>query len=232
VEKIRFRCSAVLFDLDGVLVHSAEAVDRSWRRWALDNALDPDVVAAAAHGRRTVDTIRHVAPALDAARVAASLEAAQSMDLDCVQAGAGAAELLAALRPHEWAVVTSGSRHLALSRLHAAGLPEPRVLVAGDEVDHGKPDPAGYLLACAHLRLPPAAGVVVEDAPAGVAAARAAGISVVALTNGGDADRLAEADALARSCAQLRLSRAHGALVIEITETREHDIRCSRPGYR
>lgn len=213
--RTRFSCRAILFDLDGVLVHSAEAVDRSWQRWALDNGLDPATVAAAAHGRRTVDTIRQVAPTLDAASAAAQLESEQSLDLAGVRAGIGARELVAGLGSDVWAVVTSGTRRLAQSRLRAAGLPEPPILVAGDDVANGKPDPAGYLLACALLHGQPSACVVVEDAPAGVTAARAAGMRAIALAKGDTSDLFSHADAVACSCEQLRVcvGSDHGLLV-------------------
>lgn len=215
----RFPCAAVLFDLDGVLVHSAAAVRRSWRAWALAHGLDPDAVQAATHGRRTVDTIREVAPYLDAESAAADLEAAQALDTAGLSAGAGARRLAARLVAGEWGVVTSGTRRLALARLRAAGLPEPGVLVAGDDVARGKPSPEGYLLAAGRLNQPPARCLVVEDAPAGVTAGRAAGMRVLGMTNGGDPAPLARADALVRSCAQLRVRRSRTAgLVLEVAE--------------
>src|SRR2546426_5912078 len=52
---MQFRCSALLFDLDGVLVDSRAVVERTCRRWALRHQLDPDEVLRIAHGRRTRD---------------------------------------------------------------------------------------------------------------------------------------------------------------------------------
>ena len=49
-------CKALLFDLDGVLVDSAECVEGTWRRWAEANQLDPDNVINVAHGRRMGDS--------------------------------------------------------------------------------------------------------------------------------------------------------------------------------
>jgi sugar-phosphatase len=204
----------ILFDLDGVLVDSTTPVRRSWRAWAAAHDLPAEAVEAATHGRRTVDTVRQLAPRLDAARVAAELEAAQAADLAGVVATAGAGELLAGLRPGEWAVVTSGSRPLALARLGAAGLPEPDLLVTGDDVRAGKPDPEGYLRAAAAAGREPASCLVVEDAPTGVAAARAAGMPVIAVAadpaDPADPAGLAGADAVAGSCAQFRVTRPRG----------------------
>jgi len=59
-----WECDAVLFDLDGVLVDSRACVERHWQRWALEHGLSLDEIMRVAHGYRTVDTIRLVAPHL------------------------------------------------------------------------------------------------------------------------------------------------------------------------
>ena len=134
-------CAAILFDLDGVLVHSDASIQRSWREWARRRGLSDETVTSAARGRRTVDTIRELAPHLEPGREAAALEAAQARDSSDVIAGQGAAGLIGNLREKEWAVVTSGTRALARARLSAANLPEPEVLICGDDVTRGKPHP-------------------------------------------------------------------------------------------
>ena len=74
-----FRCRAILFDLDGVLVNSAECVERTWRAWAAKHGLELEKVMAMAHGRRTIETIKMVAPGLSADAEAASLESREEM---------------------------------------------------------------------------------------------------------------------------------------------------------
>jgi sugar-phosphatase len=169
-------------------------------------------VEAAAHGRRTVDTIRQLMPEMDADRAAEELEATQALDVADVFAGRGARELLNCLGADEWAVVTSGTRHLARARIEAAGLPEPAVLVTGDEVDNGKPHPEGYLLASTRLGHDPSACVVIEDAGAGVRAARQAGMRVIGLTNGEDGTQLVEADMVVNSCEDIHIARNPGSV--------------------
>jgi len=61
-----FACSAILFDLDGVLVDSTPCVTRIWTAWAHERGLDPEYVVHVAHGQRTIETVRAVAPYLDA----------------------------------------------------------------------------------------------------------------------------------------------------------------------
>ena len=87
-----------------------------------------------------------------------------------------------------WAIVTSCSTELAVARLNTARLPMPPLMIAGDDVSRGKPDPEPYLLAAERLAVEPASCIVVEDAPAGIQAGKRAGMRVVgiALTYGAD----------------------------------------------
>jgi len=202
------RARLLLFDLDGVLADSTASVEAHWRRWAARYALDPDGLLRIVHGRRAVDTIRAVTPQLDAEGELAWLVAAEAGDTAGVVAAPGAAALLASLPIDGWAVVTSGVRAVAEARLGASGLPVPPVLVAADEITHGKPDPEGYLAAANRLGWPAAACVVVEDAPAGIAAARAAGMACVALTTTHAAAEVAAADLVVPSLAALRVASA------------------------
>ncbi len=183
-----------LFDLDGTLVDSRVVVARHWALFAERHGRELASILAVCHGRRSGDTIAEVAPELDAAAEAALLDAGEETDVDGLVAVTGAAELLAGLDPKRWAVVTSGHRSLARRRLEAVGLPVPDVLVTGDAVEHGKPHPEGFLRAAAALGVEPTACVVVEDAPAGIAAGRAAGARVVGVTTTHPAEALRLAD--------------------------------------
>lgn len=173
--------AAVLSDLDGVLVDSAATIELTWRRFAEQHGLDAGHLLAESHGRRTIDLIRLVAPHLDAVAEAARIEREEIDEARHVRALPGARELVDSVPSGRFAIVTSGTRALALARLHGAGLPVPDVLVTAEDVKVGKPDPAGYLRAAALLGVDPAHCVVLEDAPAGVAAGRAAGMTVVAV---------------------------------------------------
>src|ERR1700686_388897 len=132
-----FSCSAILFDLDGVLVDSTGAVDREWREWARRKGVDGDAVMAIAHGVRTIEVIRRVAPHLDAAAEASAIESHEAHDQHGVFVMPGAAELVGSIPEGRWGVVTSGSRLLATNRLRHCGLPIPEVLVTSDDVTNG-----------------------------------------------------------------------------------------------
>ena len=102
-------------------------------------------------------------------------------------------ELVESVPANRFAIVTSGSRALAVARLQAVGIPVPDVLVTAEQVERGKPDPAGYLHAARLLGVDPADAVVLEDAPPGVEAGRAAGMTVVAVLTTSDESSLRDA---------------------------------------
>jgi sugar-phosphatase len=208
---------AVLFDCDGVLVDSGASVERAWRRWAVERGLDGDAIVAVAHGRRTEDTMRELGLSGDLVAGVELLEGYEIADAPSVHAFPEAAALLAELPPGSWAVVTSGTRALATSRLTAAGLPLPAVLVTADDVRAGKPDPEGYLEAARRLGVVPADCLVVEDAPAGVQAALAAGMRVVGLTTTHAAAEL-QAATLVASWDEVAATLAGGALAPPMTD--------------
>lgn len=175
-------CRAILFDMDGTLVDSTACVESMWRIWADPHRIPLESILAISHGRRSEDTIRQVAPHLDAVAEAAIFKASELQAREGNQAVPGAAELLGWLPENQWAVVTSASRELATLRLELAGLPIPRTLVPAEDVAEGKPSPAGYLRAAAILGVSPADCLVFEDTPPGIQSARAAGMHVIALT--------------------------------------------------
>jgi mannitol-1-/sugar-/sorbitol-6-phosphatase len=170
---------AILFDMDGVLVDSRAAIERVRRRWAVRRGLDEDAVVRLPHGQKTRDIVAAMAPHLDVAEEVAWLDADEEGDLEGIGPIRGAAHLLGELAAGEWAVVTSSGRELATRRLTAARLPLPVTMISGDMVTQGKPAPEGYLLAAQRLGRQPDACVVVEDAPAGIEAGRAAGMRVI-----------------------------------------------------
>lgn len=198
-------CSAVLFDLDGVLVDSTPAVERVWRGWANEHGLDPDYVVQWAHGRRSIETIRRVAPALEAAKENLKVERREIEDLGGVRAIEGAAELLAAIPPDHWTVVTSATRELAEARMRYVNLPLPKDAVTAEMVVRGKPDAEAYLKGATLLGFPPAECLAIEDTAAGIASAKSAGMQVIGLTTTYQAHELREADVIVRTCADIRV---------------------------
>lgn len=187
--------SAVLFDLDGVLVDSRRMVEQAWLRWADEQQLKAGEVLAVIHGRRGQDSVRLLTPHLDPVQQVERVRGYEAEgEGDGLAAVPGALECVSLARRGRWAVVTSGGRELAARRLAAAGLPVPEVLVTGDDVKEGKPDPEPYLRAATELGVPAAHCVVVEDAPAGILAAKRAAMTVLAVTTTHQAAALTQAD--------------------------------------
>jgi sugar-phosphatase len=212
-----FYCSAILFDLDGVLVDSTRSVDREWRGWARRKGIDEDAVMAIAHGVRTIEVIRRVAPHLDAEAEAREIENHEAHDQEGVRVMPGAAELVLSIPERRWGVVTSGSRLLASARLRFCGLPVPGVLVTADDVTNGKPHPEPYLKGAEWLGVSPAECLVIEDAPAGIQSAHAGGMKVIGITSTYGAEALEQADAVVGKLGQIQVTpNGVGTLGIEV----------------
>jgi mannitol-1-/sugar-/sorbitol-6-phosphatase len=201
-----FRCSAILFDLDGVLVDSTRSVTRQYCRWAQANGIDPELVLKAAHGVRTVEVVRRVAPHLDAEAETRKIEAREAADIDNIYAMPGAVELVTSIPDGRWCVVTSGTLFLATTRLRNFGIPIPKVFVTAETVSKGKPDPEPYLKGAELLGARPSECLVIEDAPAGIAAARAGGMRVIALESTYPGAELTEADAVIQTLRNITVS--------------------------
>jgi sugar-phosphatase len=199
-----FSAKAILFDMDGVLMDSTPSVERVWRTWAIAHGLDPDRVAGQAHGRRSIETIRAVAPQLDAEKENIVVEQMEIDDKEGATALPGAAELLARLPPNRFAIVTSATRPLAVARLGYAGIPVPQHIITADDVIHGKPSPEPFLKGTALLGFAPVDCVVFEDTPAGIASARSAGMKAIALQTTYPADQLQAANAIIGSLADVK----------------------------
>jgi sugar-phosphatase len=212
-------CSALLFDLDGVLIDSTPAVARVWHRWALEHGLAPDEVVRRAHGRPSVTTIRELLPNSDFVAEDREVERREIEDLDGVVPLPGVLELLSSLPAERWTIVTSCTRPLALVRLRAAGLPTPMKLITSTGITNGKPHPEPYLKGASLLGYPAADCVVVEDAPAGIRAGKAAGARVIAFPTTMERQELqnARADWILRNCADIRAAMGVGGLVLTLS---------------
>jgi mannitol-1-/sugar-/sorbitol-6-phosphatase len=191
-----FLCSAILFDLDGVLVNSTGSVDRQWRAWARERGIDEEKVIAIAHGVRAVEVIRAVAPQLDAIGEVRALEKREAADHKGVAVMPGAVDLVRTIPEGRWGVVTSGSRELASERLRLAGISVPETLVTAEDVVNGKPHPEPYLKGAKLLGVTPQDCLVIEDAPAGIRSAHAGGMKVIGFASTYGKEKLTDADAV------------------------------------
>ncbi|MEU1591653.1 HAD family hydrolase [Streptomyces sp. NPDC005708] len=180
---MKIHADALLFDNDGTLVSSLESVRRCWTRWAHEYGVTAEQFGRIQlHGRTAVDIAADLLPADVVPEGVARIERLEVEDVPNggVRLLPGTREFLDSLPADRWAVVTSATRRLAEARLEAVGI-RPKTLVAAEDVTRGKPDPEPYLLAARALGVEPSRCVVFEDAPAGLGAGRAAGMTTVAL---------------------------------------------------
>lgn len=213
-----FSCSAILFDLDGVLLDSTRVVAAQYTRWARERGFDPAEVMKAAHGVRTLEVIRRVAPHLDAEAETKIIEEREAA-ADNMNAVPGAVALVNSIPRGRWAVVTSGTRFLATTRMRKFGIPIPDILVTADDVRHGKPDPEPYRKGAELLGVDPLQCAVVEDAPAGIRSAHAAGMKVISLPTTYPVVELREADFVVTGLGKITVSvdgAGPGVLQVEV----------------
>lgn len=214
-----FRAKALLFDLDGVLVDSRAVVERTWRRWATErHPIDVAKVMHIAHGRRARDTLNMLAPHLANDEEVAWLDATELVDVEGLRVIPGARELVTTLPRDRWAIVTSCGRDLARLRLGAVGIPAPDVMVVAEDAKRGKPAPDGYLLGAARLHVAAKECIVFEDAPAGVAAGKAAGATVIGVRTNYDPQHLTEADATIPDLRSILVHREQDGLLCSVSD--------------
>lgn len=212
----RLHASALLFDLDGVLIDSTPAVARVWTRWALQHGFNPAHTVARAHGRPSLTTIRELLPKADHEAENRIVERWEIEDLDGVVPLPGVLDLLASIPAARWTIVTSCTRTLAEVRIRHAGLPIPKKFMTSTDIVHGKPDPEPYLKAASLLGFHAPDCVVFEDAPAGIRSGKAAGAKVIAFRTTADESVLREAgaDCILNNCADVRVNSIAGDGII------------------
>jgi mannitol-1-/sugar-/sorbitol-6-phosphatase len=217
----QLHASALLFDLDGVLIDSTPAVERVWTRWATEHGFDPADTVARAHGRPSLTTIRELLPKADHEAENRIVERWEIEDLDGVVPLRGVLDLLASIPPARWTIVTSCTRALAEVRIRRAGLPVPKKFITSTDIVHGKPDPEPYLKAASLLGFPATDCVVFEDAPAGIRSGKAAGAKVIAFRTTAEDSLLHEAgaDCILNNCADVRVnSISSDGMLLSITD--------------
>lgn len=206
--------AGVLLDMDGTLIDSIAAVERNWTTWSGEYGVDPRRLRAF-HGVTARGLIAELLPEEEQEEAYARILRLEVEDVDGIEILPGAAELLTRLQDAgvPTAIVTSSGAPLAEARLRATALPHPPVVVTADDVARGKPHPDPWLLGAERLGVPPAACLVVEDAVAGLRAARAAGcgglVAVTSTTPVAELEPLA--DLVVRDVAALRVDAASGS---------------------
>jgi sugar-phosphatase len=212
--KLNLKIQGILFDMDGILISSLGSVERSWAKWGDMRGVDGAKAIQTAHGKRAIETIRLLRPDLDDVAELAVIEQIEMDDREGIVVLPGVQALLASLPAGSWTVCTSATKRLARVRMEHAGLTPPREFIAADMVEHGKPHPEPYLRGAALLGFAPERCLVIEDAPAGCTAGKAAGATVLATLFSHTREQLADADYILESLEAVRVSGDAGHLTV------------------
>ncbi|MCJ1443443.1 MAG: hypothetical protein MMC23_003941 [Stictis urceolatum] len=214
-----------LFDMDGTIVDSTPAVIKHWEEFGKEIGMDPQVILATSHGRRSIDTLREIDPSRANWEYISEIEGALPRKYgSSARVLPGSREAIDALTSlsSPWAIVTSGTTALMAGWLDVMRLPPPPVKVVAEDVEVGKPDPACYRLGRDRIGLGVGAEILVlEDAPAGVRAGKAAGCKVLGLatTHSVESVRDAGADWILRDLGSFKvLAKDNGRTKVEITD--------------
>jgi mannitol-1-/sugar-/sorbitol-6-phosphatase len=225
---VSISCQGILFDMDGILISSLEAVERSWSKWAELRGFDPVMARRIAHGRRAVDTLATMCPECDCEVELKLIEDIEVADNEGLTVLPGVCDLLEALPADRhgnprWTIVTSATERLARVRLAAGKIPAPRHLITADRVTRGKPHPEPFLAGASLLGVEPKDCVVFEDSAAGAIAGRAAGCTVIATTFSHPAESLEAAHYLVKDLTCVKVRTLRDGLVIEFVPLGVHD---------
>lgn len=212
----------VIFDMDGVLIDSAAPHLKSWQHLADEQGgrITPAQFADT-FGRHNQDIIPQLFGAVSPDRLLQLADRKEEIYRNLVRVNPplmpGASDLMSALHRAgtRLAIGSSGppaNIELVLEALGVRGLVSN--IVSGADVTRGKPDPQVFTLACTRLSLSPARCVVIEDAPVGIEAARAAGTRSVAVCTYHPRRAFAHADVVVDRLADLQIATLH-ALVHE-----------------
>lgn len=215
----------LLFDFDGTIIDSTDAIVKHWQKLGKELGVDPSAILATSHGRRSIDVLKLYDEKKANWEYISYVEGLipKEFGQDAVEVP-GARALLNNLDLCEapWAVVTSGTRALVDGWLEVTKLARPKHMVVAEDVDNGKPDPACYLLGRTRLGLGDENQLlVIEDAPSGIRAGKAAGFRVVGLltTHTIDQVRGAGADWIIQDLRSLALKRyTNGSIEVEIRD--------------
>ncbi|WP_158749594.1 HAD-IA family hydrolase [Acidobacterium sp. S8] len=205
----------ILFDMDGVLVSSLGSVERSWAKWGAMRNVDAALAIKTAHGQRAIETVRKLRPDLNDVEELNLIEEIEIADKEDIEILKGVPRILSALPQKYWTVVTSATEKLARARLDHAGLRIPEHIITADMVAKGKPDPEPYLKGAALLGQKPEDCLVIEDAPAGTLAGRAAGCKVLATLFSHTAESLSAADWIVQSLDDVKVRALEDGVEIE-----------------
>ena len=187
---VTVEAAGLLFDNDGVIVSSIGSVNRCWRKWAAHYNVPVAPDWEIEHGTRAVDVMQKLVPGINIVEGLKLIEDMELEDVADLTVLPGVKDLLESLPMDRWAIVSSATYRLLVGRLKVANLPVPERIISGDRVVNGKPHPEPYIKGAELIHAAPKDCIVIEDAPSGVRAGKAAGCRVLGVLGTHSADEL------------------------------------------
>jgi sugar-phosphatase len=187
---VTVEAEGLLFDNDGVIVSSIGSVNRCWRKWAQHYGVPVAEDFQIEHGTRAVEVMQKLVPGINVVEGLKLIEDMELEDVADLTVLPGVKALLESLPMDRWAIVSSATYRLLVGRLKVAELPIPERIISGDHVVNGKPHPEPYIKGAELINADPKDCIVIEDAPSGVRAGKAAGCRVLGVLGTHSADEL------------------------------------------
>lgn len=214
----RKQFAAVFLDMDGTLLDSGNHAEQVWMQWAQRHGIDDALLGAQIHSQRVQEIVRRLAPHLETQQELEALEQAllEMTQRHHSQLQQGVFELLQALGETPWGVVTQSNQSRAAVQMKQACMPQPPLMIGAEQVTSGRPDPEPYLLAASYYGVDPRDCLVFESDEAGIKAAQAAGMTVIAITNRHQRHHLQRADVVISGWRSIILHPQRQGIVIEV----------------
>ena len=180
-------CNAIIFDMDGTLINTNDCIEKVWHNWGRKYNV---VINEVPHGCTAFETIKLIAPHIDAEKAAIDMEKMVFNEIENVKLIPGVKEFINKLPRGSWTIATSASYELAVANLQQVGIPVPKAMITAESVTNGKPHPEPFIKAAELLKTPTNKCIVFEDSLMGVKSAYNAGAKVIGITTTHSKDEL------------------------------------------
>ena len=200
-------CQGFIFDVDATLVNTTQVINNIWKTWASQKGIEFSNILPHVHGRKIIETLILVDPQYSNVDEEKAVKDIAVHAMKSATEVEGALSFVNSIPKNSWAIATSGPRKVAETSLLASGFELPDSMVCAEDVTHGKPHPAPFILAAKNLGLDPQRCIAFEDSPAGIKSAKDAGCFTVALLTSHNKSDLALADLIVDSFAVLSIKQ-------------------------
>lgn len=186
----------VIFDVDATLVDTISVINDIWQMWSTDKSIDFATVYPHIHGRKVNETLSYVNQKFNNEDEISKIKFIAIEKMSYAKPISGAVDFVNKIPNHLWGIATSGPYDIAKKSLSASGFILPNVMICGEDVQRGKPNPEPFITAAIALGFAPERCIAFEDSPAGVISAKDAGCYTIALRTSHTDNELYQADTI------------------------------------